>query len=235
MSGPFSRWDKVKPFFFHSGEKQKYVCSLGLMVLFYLASRGVYSSRKSKLFPSVIRRLTNSSPTSKYQVPPNWPINHPFKAILLHKGKESLLPPLHAWLSFPANPSRATWGRSQDFFPWNIKLRGRIPSFLSPLPLNAQLSFLTDPSLRWEGAKLSSPEMQSYEEGFKLSSPSHAWLSSSTNPSPYGKVYSQAFFLPKCTAILPHMGKESSFPLNKQLSLPTNPSPHGKGFKLSSL
>ena len=50
--------------------------------------------------------------------------------------------------------------------------------------LNAQLSFPVNPSAHREGVKLSSPEIQSYGEGIKLS------------------------LLPKCTAI-PHMGKES--------------------------
>ena len=36
-----------------------------------LLSRGVYSSRKSELFPSAQRRLPNPSPTAKLQVPPN--------------------------------------------------------------------------------------------------------------------------------------------------------------------
>ena len=39
--------------------------------LLQFATRGVYSARKSELFPSAKRRLPNPSPTSKLQVPPN--------------------------------------------------------------------------------------------------------------------------------------------------------------------
>ena len=67
--------------------------------------------------------------------------------------------------------------------------------------LNAQLSFPVNPSAHGEGVKLSSPEIQSYGEGVKLS------------------------LLPKCTAI-PHMGRSQS-PESK-LSFSTNSSPKCK-------
>ena len=75
--------------------------------------------------------------------------------------------------------------------------------------LNAQLSFPDNPSAHGEGVKLSSPEIQSYGEGIKLS------------------------LLPKSTAI-PHIEKESKpgvkailrsspqiLPQNAKLSFPT--------------
>ena len=47
-----------------------------------MATRGVYSSRKSELFPSTMCRLPNPSPTSKLQVPPNQAQGH--KSIFWH-------------------------------------------------------------------------------------------------------------------------------------------------------
>ena len=59
--------------------------------------------------------------------------------------------------------------------------------------LNAQLSFPVNSSAHGEGVKLSSPEIQSYGEGIKLS------------------------LLPKCTAI-PQIGKESKLSLSTNSS-----------------
>ena len=85
-------------------------------------------------------------------------------------------PPLVKYFEGISSKSFLTRGRSEA-------------SFL----LNAQLSFPVNSSAHGEGVKLSSPEIQSYGEGIKLS------------------------LLPKCTAI-PHIGKESKLSLSTNSS-----------------
>ena len=79
-------------------------------------------------------------------------------------------------------PSPSIWNCRKISFPQILPHKGK--EFKASFLLNAQLSFPVNPSAHGEGVKLSSPEIQSYGEGIKLS------------------------LLPKCTGI-PHMGKES--------------------------